>query len=102
MTIIKRSAWALALLVSASGLSFAPLTAQTTLTTVGPDNGSLVIVGGALRDVEIFERFIALAGGPDAPIVVIPTAGGADTLRLVTCFVDDIEHDRAKRLSLSP
>lgn len=45
---------------------------------VGPESGSLVIVGGALRDLGILERFIQLAGGPDAPIVVIPTAGGAD------------------------
>ena len=43
---------------------------------VGPANGSLVIVGGAMRDPAIRERFIQLAGGPDAPIVVIPTAGG--------------------------
>lgn len=43
----------------------------------GPPEGSLVIVGGALRDPAIWERFIQLAGGPDAPIVVIPTAGGA-------------------------
>lgn len=45
---------------------------------VGPKNGSLVIVGGAMRDPAILERFIELAGGPDAPIVIIPTAGAAD------------------------
>ena len=45
---------------------------------VGPENGSLVIVGGALRDPAIWARFVELAGGPDAPIVVIPTAGGAE------------------------
>ena len=44
----------------------------------GPEKGSLVIVGGALRDEAILERFIALAGGPEAPIVIIPTAGGED------------------------
>jgi cyanophycinase len=44
----------------------------------GPENGALVIVGGALRDPEIVETFIDLAGGPDAKIVVVPTAGGAD------------------------
>lgn len=44
---------------------------------VGPANGALVVVGGALSDPGIVRRFIALAGGPDAPIVVIPTAGGA-------------------------
>lgn len=45
---------------------------------VGPANGSLVVVGGAMRDPAIVRRFIELAGGPDAPIVVIPTAGGGD------------------------
>ena len=44
---------------------------------VGPANGSLVVVGGAMRDLDIVRRFIDLAGGPDATIVVIPTAGGA-------------------------
>ncbi|MDP7478696.1 MAG: cyanophycinase [Vicinamibacterales bacterium] len=46
---------------------------------VGPPRGALVIVGGAMRDPAIVERFIRLAGGPQAPIVVIPTAGGAET-----------------------
>jgi len=45
---------------------------------VGPPRGALVIVGGAMRDVAIMERFIDLAGGPDAPIVIIPTAGGGE------------------------
>ena len=45
---------------------------------IGPPNGSLVIVGGAMSDRGIMERFLQLAGGPDASIVVIPTAGGAD------------------------
>lgn len=44
----------------------------------GPANGSLVIVGGAMRDRAIVERFLELAGGPDAPIVLIPTAGGGE------------------------
>ena len=44
---------------------------------VGPENGSLVVVGGAMQSAEIYERFIELAGGPDAHIVLIPTAGGA-------------------------
>jgi cyanophycinase len=45
---------------------------------VGPPSGSLVVVGGALSDPEIVRTFIDLAGGPDAPIVVVPTAGGRD------------------------
>jgi len=45
---------------------------------VGPANGSLVIVGGAMRDPAIIEHFLELAGGKDAPIVIIPTAGGRE------------------------
>jgi cyanophycinase len=51
-----------------------PLSAQA----VGPANGSLVVVGGAMRDQAIVERFFDLAGGLDAPIVVIPSAGTND------------------------
>jgi cyanophycinase len=43
---------------------------------VGPARGALVIAGGGVRDQAIIQRFLDLAGGPDAPIVVIPTAGG--------------------------
>jgi cyanophycinase len=37
-------------------------------------SGSLVIVGGGGMPKEVEEKFIALAGGPTAPIVVLPTA----------------------------
>ncbi|HKJ03138.1 MAG TPA: hypothetical protein VJ997_11805, partial [Longimicrobiales bacterium] len=45
---------------------------------VGPEHGSLVVVGGNMQSPEIYKRFIELAGGPDAPIVMIPTAGGGE------------------------
>ena len=45
---------------------------------VGPENGSLVIVGGGGADPALIKRFISLAGGPDANIVIIPTANGSD------------------------
>jgi cyanophycinase len=44
----------------------------------GPDHGALVIVGGGRVGPEILTRFFDLAGGRDAPLVVIPTASGAD------------------------
>lgn len=46
--------------------------------TRGPENGSLVIVGGGMRDLDILREFAGLAGGSDAPVVVIPTAGGSE------------------------
>lgn len=43
----------------------------------GPATGTLVIVGGgAMEGTGIVERFIALAGGPDARFIIVPTAGG--------------------------
>lgn len=45
---------------------------------IGPKNGSLLLAGGGIRDQAIIERFIDLAGGPNIPIVVIPTAGGRE------------------------
>ena len=37
-------------------------------------SGSLVIVGGGGMPKEISDRFMELAGGPEAPVVVLPTA----------------------------
>jgi cyanophycinase len=50
--------------------------AQAGETHVGPAKGALVLVGGAMQSEEIYRRFIALAGGPDARIVLIPSAAG--------------------------
>jgi cyanophycinase len=44
----------------------------------GPERGSLVIVGGGRVGPDILGRMFELAGGKDAPLVVIPTANGAD------------------------
>ena len=44
--------------------------------TRGPEHGTLIVAGGGRLGPEILGRFIDLAGGPGAEIVVIPTAGG--------------------------
>lgn len=63
-------------LILAGPLVFSPpLVAQQ----VGPARGSLVLVGGSMQDAGIVERFLELAGGEDAPLVLIPTAGGAES-----------------------
>lgn len=48
--------------------------------TSGPENGHLVIVGGNLSDSSIYAKFMELVGGPEAPIVIIPTAGNDEFL----------------------
>ncbi len=44
------------------------------MTTIGPQNGSLIIHGGGNIDQETIDNFVALAGGTAANIVYIPTA----------------------------
>ncbi len=61
-------------IAAATVLAIAPASAQQ----VGPANGSLIVAGGALSDPAVFARFVDLAGGPSAPIVIIPTAGGGE------------------------
>lgn len=43
---------------------------------VGPAHGTVIVVGGGSMGPEIYQRFIAAAGGPDALIIDVPTAGG--------------------------
>jgi cyanophycinase len=46
---------------------------------VGPRNGTLIIAGGGRLGPEILDRFVELAGGQAARIVIIPTAGEQDS-----------------------
>ncbi len=45
---------------------------------IGPSKGTLLIVGGGSLGKDILDRFAALSGGLDAPIVLIPTAEGSE------------------------
>ena len=45
----------------------------------GPSKGTLLVIGGAASDI-FYKKFMELAGGADAPIVVIPTAMTSDSL----------------------
>jgi cyanophycinase len=68
-SLYRKSAFVFALLIVAAAFSQeAP--------EYGPPNGTLVIVGGNLKNQAIYDRFIQLAGGPDANFVIVPTAGG--------------------------
>lgn len=43
----------------------------------GPPKGTLLIVGGNMApNSALFDKFIQLAGGPNAKFVIVPTAGG--------------------------
>jgi cyanophycinase len=47
---------------------------------VGPAKGTVVVVGGGSMGPEIYKAFIDAAGGPDAIILDVPNAGGADSV----------------------
>jgi cyanophycinase len=58
-------------------LALTGLAAQAAPVVKGPQKGTVIVAGGGDLGPEIMGRFMALAGGPSAEIVVIPTAGGA-------------------------
>ena len=68
-------------------------------------HGSLVIVGGGSLSAEITNRFIELAGGPAAPIVVLPIAAGdelsgdeaSDTRLFARAGATNVKSLRARR-----
>jgi cyanophycinase len=70
-----------ALLAPAALLAQSPTrgAATSTAPTVGPAHGTVIVVGGGSMGPELYSRFIAAAGGPDALIIDVPNAGGADS-----------------------
>jgi cyanophycinase len=67
--------FALFVIGAISLLAIAALAQSNNATQVGPTKGSLVVVGGGKIPASISDRFIELAGGRNAKIVYIPTAG---------------------------
>lgn len=71
---------ALAILLASLGMSGTarPSEAQPCIRPcVGPARGAIIAAGGGKLDLAIYERFVKLAGGPEARVVLIPTAGSA-------------------------
>src|ERR1051325_4006647 len=62
------------LLVACSSLG-----SRSSTPKVGPPNGTVFVVGGGAMSRSEWQKFIELAGGPDALIIDVPTAGGAKT-----------------------
>jgi cyanophycinase len=68
-------------LIAAALILPASLAAQTAKRpaarpVVGPPRGTVIVVGGGSMGPEIYSEFIKAAGGPDALIIDVPTAGG--------------------------
>lgn len=54
----------------------APALLGAQATKVGPARGTVIVVGGGGMGPEVYQEFIKSAGGPDALIIDVPTAGG--------------------------
>jgi cyanophycinase len=74
---MRRLLFTVAAVAALSACASAPRITPTTV--AGPARGSLVIVGGGTIGPEVNARFIELAGGPNARIVILPAAGDQDT-----------------------
>jgi cyanophycinase len=75
---VIRYSLTLALLTSGDHWANALADQETTQPKVGPARGTLVVHGGGKLTKEFVSRFVELAGGSNAPLVVLPTAGETD------------------------
>jgi cyanophycinase len=98
---VRSTAWILTLALGVAG----PMQAQA----VGPARGTLFVAGGGMRDPGLGRTFLELAGGSDARIVVIPTAGenadytqewdGLDAFRALGAVNLVVLHTRDRRVA---
>jgi len=66
-------------LVAVLALGFAGGSEANDAPVVGPEKGALVIMGGGGKKFrEVFAKFVELAGGKEARIVIVPTAASSD------------------------
>jgi len=67
---------------------------------VGPSAGTLVVAGGGDLGPDIWSRFLQLAGGPEARIVVIPTAGADEAYPDDWSGLDDLRAAGATNITV--
>lgn len=85
------------LLVTRAGYGQTPLTLKPLSTRHGPENGSLLIIGGGGATPAIWEKFTTLAGGPDSAKVVVITAASGDSAAYRTDAVDLVKKETGIR-----
>jgi len=77
-----------------------PIEIKPSETRHGPEQGSLVIIGGTQTD-EIWERFIELAGGKDKARIVVVTNASPDSSKYVANMIEDIRKRLGNKKQLS-
>ncbi|HXT17209.1 MAG TPA: cyanophycinase [Gemmatimonadaceae bacterium] len=76
MSLIKRAVALIAVAAPACLFAQTSHRAAAPATKVGPPHGTVIVVGGGSMGPEVYNAFIQAAGGPNALIVLVPTAGG--------------------------
>jgi cyanophycinase len=66
----------------------------------GPARGTLMIIGGGLRSEALLKQFIGLSGGPEASILLVPTAAEGDTPSDYWEFLQDLERAGARHVTV--
>jgi len=87
---MKRRSFQLLIALACLHATIAGYAQQKNSAFIGPEKGSLVIVGGGRLGPDIWARFIELAGGPNAHIVIIPTAGEDSALSTGKSFEKEL------------
>lgn len=80
--------------------TIAPVADRATSPTTGPASGSLVVAGGNVKDAAVIQRFLELAGGPGARIVVVPTAAEGDVHNLDWDYLEPFRDAGATNLTV--
>jgi len=68
-----------------------PITIKPSTLRHGPENGSLIIIGGGTTTPEIWSKFTELAGGVDKACIVVITAAGGDSAAFDTASVRKVK-----------
>jgi cyanophycinase len=97
---VKRLSFAFALLVGFAADAVTQAPSPRPSPEIGPPRGALVIVGGGEHIEPILKRFLDLAGGPEASLVMIPTAGESDDLSVYAADLRDLLDAGARRVKV--
>ena len=79
-------------------LAVGSATAMAQAPKVGPAKGAVLVVGGGSIGRDVLGKFIELAGGPDALIIDVPTAGGKDTYEAETATTRSLKAAGARNV----
>jgi cyanophycinase len=74
--------------------------AQTCAPCVGPPRGAIIAAGGGKLSPAIYQRFVDLAGGPEARIVLIPTAGSEYGTHDGWTAIEELRRAGARKLEI--